>query len=75
MEEEDPPIGGYGMGGRGHLDVGGFNLAVVQTVLLFVLEMWVISPCIGRILGRFIHQVIYQLALRHLIRKLGGSWS
>ena len=36
----------------------GFYLSVVQVVLLFVLEMWVVSKHTGRILGGFYYRVI-----------------
>ena len=36
---------------------GRFYLAIVQAILVFVLETWVTTPRIGRILGRFHHWV------------------
>ena len=35
-----------------------FYVAVVQVVFLYVSETWVMSPCIGRIMGGFRHRVI-----------------
>ena len=32
-------------------------VAVIQTVLVYGLEIWVMTPCIGRVLGGFHHRV------------------
>ena len=37
--------------------LGAFFKAMVQAVLLFGLDMWVINPCIGRSLGGVQHIV------------------
>ena len=55
--------------------LGGFYLVVVQVVLLFLLETWLISPRIGRTLCGFIHWVILQLKWQQPRRKVDDSLS
>ena len=51
-----------------------FYRILVQAVLLFRLETWVVSLHIGRTLGGFHHQVICKLTGRQTRCKVGGSW-
>ena len=37
---------------------GFFFKSVVQSVLLFGVETWVLTPCMGRVLGDFQNQVV-----------------
>ena len=54
--------------------VSGFlSKAVVQAVLLFSLENWVVTPHIGRALGGFRYQVAQRLTGRLLRRKPDGK--
>ena len=46
-------------------------MEVVQEVLLFGSETWVMSPHIGRMLGGFYHRVICQLKGQNPRQKLG----
>ena len=43
------------------MDVGIFNTEVVQVVLLYGSESWVVSPQIGKVLGSIHHQDIWRL--------------
>ena len=48
-------------GGGRYPDLGRIYLEVVQLVMLYRLEMWVMKPGIGRVLGRFHHRVACRL--------------
>ena len=50
-----------------------FSKAVVQVVLLFGAEMWVVNLCIGRVLGRFQDLVTQRLTGRLPRRKKDGK--
>ena len=39
--------------------------SVVQEVLLFELETWLMTPCMGRALGSFKHRVTRRITGRH----------
>ena len=54
--------------------LGNFYMLVMQVVIIFVLDMWVMSPLIGRKLGRFHHQLIRQMMGKQPIWKVGESW-
>ena len=54
--------------------VGDIFKVVVQVVLLFCLETWVMEPYIGRALGIFQNRVNHRLTERHPRRLWGGSW-
>ena len=51
-----------------------FFKAVVQSVLLFSAETWVVIPRMGRFLGFFHDQAERRLTGRMLQRRLDGSW-
>ena len=51
-----------------------FYVEVVQAVLLYRLEMWVISLRIWRTLGGFHHQVDYRLIGEQLQKRLDVNW-
>ena len=53
---------------------GFFFKAVIQAVLLFVLENWVVTPCMGRDLGGFQDQVARRLTGQIPQRKPDGKW-
>ena len=53
---------------------GLFFKAVVQVVLLFVSETWVVTPCMGRDLGGFQDQVERRLTGWLLRRKPDRKW-
>ena len=48
--------------------------AVVQAVLLFGSETWVLSPCMGRTLGGFQHWVVRLLTGKQPWRLTDGRW-
>ena len=47
----------FGIEGENDQILGMFYVSVMQAVLLYASETWVISPCIGRTLGGFNHRV------------------
>ena len=51
-----------------------FFKAVVQVVLPFGSETWVVTPCMGRALGGFQDQVAQRLMGRLLRRKPDRKW-
>ena len=51
-----------------------FFKAAVQLVLLFVAETWVITPCMGRVLGFFQDQVVRRLTGRLPLGRLERRW-
>ena len=53
---------------------GIFYLMVVQVVLLFGSETWVISPHIRRVMGCFHQQVLRRLTGRQPIRQADVNW-
>ena len=53
---------------------GNFFKAVVQQVLLFGAETWVVSPIMERALSAFIHGAARQLTGRHPQRGRDGKW-
>ena len=61
-EEANPQVSGI------------FFKAVLQAVLLFRSETWVMTPCMGRVLGGFQHRVAKQITGRQPRRLLDGSW-
>ena len=70
MEEDDnnPQQGGS------ELQVSVFSFkAIVQAVLLFGSETWVVTPRMGRVLGGFQDQVAQRLTGRLAQQKLKGS--
>ena len=48
--------------------------AVVQVVLLFGADMWVMTPRIGRALGEFQHRVAQRIVGREPQRQVYRSW-
>ena len=48
--------------------------AVVQVVLLFRLEMWVVTPHMGQALGGLQHRVARWITTRQPCRIIGVSW-
>ena len=50
------------------------HIAVVQAVLLYGLEMWVMPPRIWMTLGGFQYRVAHRLMGRKLQRGLYGTW-
>ena len=61
--------------GKGkHAGVRDFLKVVVQVVLIFGLETWVVTPRIGRALGIFQNRVDHCLTERHQRRLWVGSW-
>ena len=53
---------------------GSFCKAVVQQVLLFGAEMWVVSPIMERALSAFIHGAARRLTVRQPRRGRDGKW-
>ena len=47
---------------------------MVQVVLLFGLENWAVTPCMGRVLGGFQDQVARRLTGRLLRQKTDRKW-
>ena len=53
---------------------GLFFKAVVQAVLLFIFGTWVVTPCMGKVLGEVWDQVARRLTGRLLRRTPYRSW-
>ena len=53
---------------------GFFLKSVVQVVLVFGSDTWVVTPRMGRVLGGFQDQVALRLAGRLPQRKTDGKW-
>ena len=62
MEGAEPRVSGF------------FFKSVVQAVLLFGLEAWVVTPCMGRVLGGFQNQAAQRLTGRLPQHKTDGNW-
>ena len=54
--------------------LGVFSKAVVQSLLLFRLETWVMTPHMGRDMVGFKHRVGSQITGRHTRQIMEGSW-
>ena len=64
-------LGGYG---EEHIIIGCFYLAMVQSVLLFSAETWVVTLQIVRLLGSFHHKVERRMVVIQPQRRTEGSW-
>ena len=53
---------------------GFFSKAVVQAVLLFGSEAWILTPCIEQALGVFQHRVVWQITGRQTRRRGERGW-
>ena len=53
---------------------GTFYKSVVQEILLFRLDTWMMIPLIGRNLGIFYHRGTHWLAGMQLYRNMEGRW-
>ena len=53
---------------------GKFYKGIVQAVLLFVLEMWMVNPHFGRLIGNFQHRVERQLIGKQPRRFTDSGW-
>ena len=63
--------------GRGEANtrlLGTFFNVVVQVVLLFGLDMWLMNPCMGWALGGFQHMVARRITRRHPWKLQDESW-
>ena len=49
-------------------------LVVVQLVMIYGSKTWVMTPHIGRVLGRFHHRVVLRLTGRQPRRGRDGVW-
>ena len=49
-------------------------VAVVQNVVIYGFEMWVMTPNIGRVLGRFHHRVAHKFTGRQPWRVRDSGW-
>ena len=58
MEEVGSDVADNGMGGADANMSGTFFKAVIQAILLFGLETWVVTPFISQTLGVF-HNMVY----------------
>ena len=63
QEGADPKVSGH------------FYKAVSQAVLLFEVEMWVLTPWMERALDSFQYRVVRQLIARQTRRQGGGRWA
>ena len=54
--------------------LGRICVAVVQGVVLYKLETWVMTPRILRVLGGFHHSVAHRLTGRQTWRGRDGGW-
>ena len=61
-------------GGGGCAGVGNFNIAVVQAVIIYRLETWVMYIHNGRAMGGFHHRMVRILTGRILHQNLEGMW-
>ena len=48
-------------------------LTVVQSFLIYGLEIWVLTPCMQRVLGRFHHRVACRIMRRQLQKGQDGD--
>ena len=65
----------YGEGGGGGAWMSRLvYVSVVQAVLIYGLDTWVMSPHIGNTLGRFHHRLVCRLTGRNLRRRTDGTW-
>ena len=62
------------MGGADDRTLGHIYLAVVQSVLLYGSETWVLIPHMQRVLGGFHHRVAHRLTGRQPQKGRYGSW-
>ena len=53
---------------------GFFFKAMVQQVLLFGAETWVVTPKMERALSRFLHRAVRRLTGRQTRREKDGDW-
>ena len=53
---------------------GNFFKVLIQAVLLFELDKWVVTPHVVRILGGFHHRMTHQLTGNHHRRLPDGGW-
>ena len=53
---------------------GSFYLAIVNTVLFFGLETWVVTPYIRRVLGGLNHQVERMIEGKQPHQRANGGW-
>ena len=61
--------------GRDSCTPGLFYAVVVQAVLLYGSDMWVMSPLIGKMMGSFQLMVIHRLTGWQPRRRAYGTWS
>ena len=54
--------------------MGQIYLAVVQLVMLYQSESWVLTPNMKRVLGGFHHRVTHRLMGKQLQRGRDGGW-
>ena len=54
--------------------LGQIYLAVVQLIMLYVLEMWFMKMCIGEVLGRFHYRVSHRMTGRKPKRGRDRVW-
>ena len=54
--------------------LGNFYVAVVQVILLFGLETWVVTPNIKRISGRFYHSLARPILEKMPLQRMEGMW-
>ena len=76
-EEVGLSLKGSGLGGiRGLVDGGGGGyLALVQFLLLFKSDTWVMYPHIDRTIGGFHHRVVLRLVWNYTRHQEDGIWS
>ena len=53
---------------------GFFFKSVIQSVLLFGAETWIVNPCMGRVLGGFQDQVARRLTVQLPWRRSDRKW-
>ena len=51
-----------------------FYKVIVQAVLFFRLEMWVLTPCMDQAMGSFHHRGVQQITLRKPMSQEEGGW-
>ena len=54
--------------------LGNIYVAVVQVVIIYRSETWVMTPRIRRVMGGLHHRVIHRLTGRQPKRGRGGGW-
>ena len=75
MAEVGADFSGAWTGGVIYADVGMFYITVVQEVILYGLDTWLMSSQIWKTLGGFHHQLVWRLMGQIPQRNLDSTWT